>query len=110
LKDELQLNVELASPADFIPEIAGWEMRSPFIAREQKVSFYHYDPYAQALSKIERRHAQDVEDVRQFIRSGLVDPARAMQYFNEIEAYLYRYPAIDPETFRRAAEEMLGDA
>jgi hypothetical protein len=110
LKDELQVNVELASPADFIPEMAGWETRSPFIARERKVSFYHYDPYAQTLSKIERRHAQDVEDVRQFIRSGLVDPARAMRYFGEIEPQLYRYPAIDPASFRKAAEEMLQPA
>ena len=108
LKEELHLNVELASPADFIPEIPDWETRSLFITREQKVSFYHYDPYAQALAKIERRHAQDIEDVRQFIRSGLVDPRRALEYFNEIEARLHFYPAIDPASFRKAAEELLG--
>ncbi|MGH7676345.1 MAG: DUF6036 family nucleotidyltransferase, partial [Gemmatimonadales bacterium] len=31
VKEELQLNVELASPADFIPVPPGWENRSPFI-------------------------------------------------------------------------------
>jgi hypothetical protein len=34
LKERLRLNIELASPADFIPVRADWEMRSPFIARE----------------------------------------------------------------------------
>jgi hypothetical protein len=34
LKEELRLNVELASPSDFIPPLPGWEEHSPFIARE----------------------------------------------------------------------------
>jgi hypothetical protein len=59
LKDQLQVNVELASPAHFIPPLPGWESRSAFIAQEGRVSFYHYDFYAQALAKIERGHAQD---------------------------------------------------
>ena len=33
LKDELRLNVELASPADFIPLPSGWQERSPFLYR-----------------------------------------------------------------------------
>ena len=37
LKDALSINVELASPADFIPVPAGWEDRSPFVAREGSV-------------------------------------------------------------------------
>src|SRR5712691_10694455 len=52
LKDELQINVELASPADFIPVPVGWEDRSIFAAREGRLSFYHFDPYAQALAKL----------------------------------------------------------
>ena len=34
LKDELGVNVELASPADFIPELPGWEERSLFVSQE----------------------------------------------------------------------------
>src|SRR5262245_56584740 len=63
LKESLQINVELASPADFIPEIPGWEERSPFICREGKASFHHFDYYSQALAKVERRHEQDLRDV-----------------------------------------------
>jgi hypothetical protein len=48
------LNVELAAPSDFIPVPDGWEERSPLIRREGKISFHHFDPVAQALSKAER--------------------------------------------------------
>ncbi len=105
LKEQLRINVELASPADFIPVPAGWEDRSLFIASEGKIAFYHFDPYAQALAKIERSHAQDLEDIQALVRMGVVDRQRALEYFQRIEPDLYRYPAIDPRSFRGAVEE-----
>jgi hypothetical protein len=102
------MNVELASPAHFIPELPGWEQRSPFIAREGKLSFHHYDLYAQALAKIERGHARDQHDVQEMLGRGLVDPQRLRELFTQIEPELYRYPALDPASFRRAVEEALG--
>jgi hypothetical protein len=109
LKDSLEINIELASPADFIPELPGWEARSIFVAQENKLSFYHYDLYAQALAKIERSHAQDLADVKEMIRRNLVDPVAALRYFQEIEPRLYLYPAIDPASFHRAVERFLED-
>lgn len=108
LKDALEINVELASPAHFIPVPAGWEERSPFIARIGPLSFHHYDLYAQALSKVERGHAQDVQDVQEMLRRNLVDPAGAREYFSRIEPDLYRFPAIDPAAFRRAVDQAFG--
>lgn len=70
LKERLDINVELASPAHFIPELPGWEERSPFIAREGRVSFHHYDFYSQALAKIERSHARDLADVREMFAAA----------------------------------------
>src|SRR6185503_4311200 len=64
LKEQRQMNVELASPPDFIPELPGWAERSPFVAREGLVSFHHFDFYSQALAKIARGHAQDEDAVR----------------------------------------------
>lgn len=107
LKNDLQLNIELASPADFIPELPGWEGRSAFVSREGKVSFYHYDFYAQALAKIERGHAQDRGDVESMLSAGLVEPARLRQLFDAIQARLYRYPAVDSGAFGRALREAL---
>jgi hypothetical protein len=108
LKEELQINVELASPSDFIPEIPGWEERSLFIDKERKISYYHYDLYAQTLAKIERGHTQDRQDVEEMIRGGWVEPQRALEFFEKVEPNLYRYPAIDPASFRTVVEEMLG--
>ena len=104
LKESLELNIELASPGDFIPEVPGWQDRSPAIERRGKVSFHHYDLYAQALAKIERGHAQDEADVQEMIRRRAIDPNRLMQHFEQIEPLLYRFPAIDPASFRRAVE------
>lgn len=108
LKEELNLNVELAAPSDFIPVLDGWEERSPLIRREGRISFHHFDPVAQALAKAERGHEQDLLDVKQMIASGLVDPADARAQFDLIEPELYRFPAIDPASFRRSVEELFG--
>jgi hypothetical protein len=108
LKDELAVNVELASPVDFIPVPRGWEERSPFAAREGRLSFYHFDLVAQALAKLERGHALDLADVRAMLERGLVDSERARSYFGEIEGELYRFPAIDPRAFRNRVEDALG--
>ncbi len=106
LKNTLAINVELASPADFIPLPPGWEDRGTFVKDVHRTAFYHFDLYAQALSKVERGHRQDIEDVRAMLDRELIDPQRAMEYFARIEPDLYRFPAIDPETFRSAVEEM----
>jgi uncharacterized nucleotidyltransferase DUF6036 len=106
LKESLQINVELAAPDDFIPVRPGWEDRSRFIAQEGLITFLDYDLVAQALSKIERGHSQDREDVQEMMRRGLVDPASLRETFAAIEPELYRYPAIDPPSFRKAVDEM----
>ena len=105
IKEELHVNVELASPAHFIPELPGWRDRSPFVIREGSIDFHHYDFYAQALAKIERAHARDVADVREMAARGLIEPARLLVFFEQIAPGLYRYPAIDPASFRRAVEQ-----
>jgi len=107
LKDALRVNIELAAPDEFIPELPGWRERSVFVRTEGAVSFYHYDLYAQALAKIERGHTQDVIDVRHMLDDGLVDPQRLRGLFEDIEPQLYRFPAIDPPSFRRALEEAI---
>ncbi len=108
LKEKLNTNVALASPDDFIPEPPGWRERSVFIRQEGPVSFFHYDLYAQALSKIERGHRQDGIDVSRMIADGLVEPETLLALFERIEPALYRFPAIDPPSFRRAVEEAVG--
>jgi hypothetical protein len=105
LKERLQVNVELASPVDFIPVAPDWEDRSPFIERIRRLDFRHFDLYAQALAKLERGHRQDLADVREMVSRELIAPDRALAYLVLIEPNLYRYPAIDAPAFRRAVED-----
>jgi hypothetical protein len=105
IKEQLEINIELAAPDQFIPEIPGWQDRSAFIAREGRLSFYHYDFYAQALAKIERGHEKDLADVREMLGRGLIERDELRGRFEQIESQLYRFPAIDPKAFRKALEE-----
>jgi len=104
LKNELQLNVEFASPGDFIPLPEGWEERSPIAERRSRLTFRHFDPYSQALAKLERDHTRDRTDVRALISTGLVDRERLWSLFKEIEPELYRFPAVDPAALRARVE------
>jgi hypothetical protein len=109
LKDTLQVNLEMASPLDFIPVPPGWEERSTFVRQVGRVAFYHFDLYAQALAKVERGHPQDLADVRQMVSRRMVDPRRALEYFARMEPQLHRFPAIHAPSFRRAVEEAFGE-
>lgn len=107
LKEKLQINIELASPSDFIPPLSGWQDRCLFIGREGRLDFYHYDPYSQTLAKIERGHSQDILDVQSMLRDGLVESDKLLSLFLGIEDQLYRYPAIDPPSFARAVRQFV---
>jgi len=107
LKNRLDLNVELASPDDFIPAAADWRERSRHITSIGRLQFFHYDLSLQALAKLERGHAQDLEDVASFLRGGYVTPNELKARFAQIEPGLLRYPAIDPPQFKQKLEDFL---
>lgn len=109
LKNELDMNVELASPDDFIPPLPEWRERSPSITAAGPVRFHHYDFYAQALSKVERGHTQDLRDAREMVERGFVQPTRLWKLWEEIRPALIRYPAIDPDAFREKVEAFLAE-
>jgi hypothetical protein len=109
LKDQLDINVELACPDQFIPAIPGWRERSLFIARHGWIEFFQYDPYGQALFKLERRHDRDLLDVRSMLRAKLITRDRLREMFTLIKLQLIRYPAIDPASFETAVLEFCDD-
>jgi hypothetical protein len=109
LKESLHINVELASPDDFIPVREGWIDRSPFVAQEGRLTFHHFELVTQALAKIERGHAQDISDVRTMLERGLVSPEQLRREFGAIESQLYKYPALDPAAFAKALGTILND-
>ncbi|MGH7572270.1 MAG: DUF6036 family nucleotidyltransferase [Gemmatimonadota bacterium] len=108
LKERLNINIELASPQDFVPVSPDWRAQSPFIERHGRLSFHHFELYAQALSKAERRHAQDVEDIQAMLRLGLIEPEAMLRYHDRVASDLHRYPSLDAEALRKAVESLFG--
>jgi hypothetical protein len=108
LKDEVDVNVELADPSHFLPELPGWRERSPWIGRFGRLDVYHYDWNAQLLSKIERGHATDDVDVRAMLHRGLVDAAAARALYDRIEPDIVRFPAIDRAALAARVAAVLG--
>jgi hypothetical protein len=106
LKERLQVNVELASPLDFLPPLAGWRERSRFRFRAGNLEVFDFDLYSQAMSKLERGFELDLRDVAEMIDSGQVEPARLLELFAGIEPELFRFPAVDPVRLRGAVESL----
>ncbi len=106
LKERLNLNVELVSPAHFVPALPGWRERCQFIDQVGRLAVHHFDPYTLVLSKLERGHARDRADVVALVREGVVDPERLRVLFGEIEDELFRFPAIDVKSLRKAVENL----
>jgi len=104
LKEALEINVELASPDLFIPVPPGWEDRSPWEVTEGMLTVRHFDLTAQAVAKLERGHARDLDDVRAMLDRGLITRDGLLKFLDAIEDELYRFPAINPPSFRRAVE------
>jgi hypothetical protein len=108
IKERLQVNIEFARPEDFVPALVGSETRHVFIETIGRVSFYHYDPYAQLLSKVVRGFDRDMLDARSFLASGRVDAERFRDLVSEIPDAAYaRYPALSREAVREAVNDFL---
>jgi hypothetical protein len=107
LKDTLNLNVELASPDQFIPAVPGWAERSLSIGKYGQVSVFHYDFVGQALAKIERGHDRDLNDVRAMLTRTLVTAEQLRHAFAQITPLLVRYPHLDAATFAAKIDAFL---
>ena len=110
IKERLNLNIDFARPEDFVPPLEHTDQRHVFIGKIDSVSFYHYDPYAQILSKIVRGFQRDLDDARKFVSSGMVDPARLMTLVKAIPDPAYaRYPSLSRTGVERAVADFLSE-
>ena len=108
IKQRLRLNIELVRPEHFVPPLAGSAERHLHIDRVGNIDFYHYDPYAQLLSKIVRGFRKDLLDAEEFLNCGMVDPAKFRQLVDAIPESAYaKYPNLDREAVLAAVEEVL---
>ena len=107
LKQELHINIELASPQDFLPPLPGWRDRSMFIGRQGQILFYHYDFTAQALSKLARGYDRDINDVQAMYAQKLFDLDQLCESFAAIEPELIRFPSLDPNVLKNKVENFM---
>jgi hypothetical protein len=102
LKDELAINIEEASPGDFIPLPHGYRERAQFVGRYGQLDVFHFDLYSTALSKIERGTEADFADVLALLHAGRIDRERLTACFHDV---LPRFGAAslkqDPQEFQR---------
>jgi hypothetical protein len=80
----LDINVEEASPGDFIPLPVGYADRHIFVGRFGQVDVFHFDFYSTALSKIERGQRQDLEDVVMLLANSRMEWVRLEAMYREI--------------------------
>ena len=108
IKERLNMNIDFARPEDFVPPLQDTRERHVLIDKIGSVTFYHYDPYAQLLSKIVRGFQRDLDDARRFVSSGMVDPARLLALVEAIPDATYaRYPSLSTKAVGRAVADFL---
>ena len=107
LKQELDINIELASPQDFLPPLPEWRDRSIFIGRYGEISFYHYDFTAQALAKISRGYNRDIDDVQAMYEQKLFSLEKLRDCFEAITSELIRFPSLNPEILRNRIKKFI---
>jgi hypothetical protein len=103
LKNELDINVELASPDQFIPALPGWQ-EAQFVHRRPRVDRVFslrslWPGLGQTSTRTRTRFGRTPA---QCCRTGLIQMKRLRELFQLIEPQLIRYPAIDPAAFRAA--------
>lgn len=108
VKERLNMNIEFARPEDFVPPLKGSADRHVFIDKMGSITFYHYDPYAQLLSKVVRGFQRDLDDAREFVRSGMVDAGKFRSLVKAIPGSAYAgYPSLSRAAVERAVEDFL---
>ena len=104
------MNIDFARPEDDVPPLQQTEKRHDVIDRIGSVTFYHYDPYAQILSKIVRGFQRDLDDARKFLSSGMVDPTTLRALVEAIPDAAYaRYPSLSRAAVGSAVADFLAE-
>lgn len=86
LKNELSVNVEPASPADFLPVPRSALARSRFVGQWGVVSVYYYHLPSLVIAKAARGLEQDLTDVERLIRAGELEWAEVEETWAEIRS------------------------
>jgi hypothetical protein len=110
IKERLNINIEFARPEDFVPPLKGTADRHIFIETIGKVTFFHYDPYAQLFSKVVRGFQRDFEDAKKFVDSEMVEPNKFRSLVAAIPDSAYaKYPTLSRRGIDNAVTSFLSE-
>lgn len=106
LKIDLNINIELAKPTDFVPGLPGENERHVYIGSFGPATFYHFDPYGQVFSKIVRAHGTDIQDAKDLAHRELADPTKISEMVKKLpDREFHRYPRLNRESVERAVAD-----
>lgn len=108
LKEKLNMNIELASPLDFIPALPQWKERSIFITANNKVSFYHLDLYSQVIAKVQRGWKKDLTDAEGFMNNNL-DKNTLKKLFLSVKSDFIKFPAVNVNELEKKLNSFIGN-
>ena len=86
LKDELDVNVVPASPADFLPIPRSVLVRSRFVEQHGSVAVYYYHLPSQVIAKAARGLEQDFADAERLVGAGEVSWTDVEEMWREVRA------------------------
>ncbi len=101
LVDQMQINVEFASPGDFIPLPAQWTAQARYVGRYGSIDVFYFDFYSLALSKISRGNDRDLIDVKLLLQQKLITLDELDRVYNEVLPRMGKRPYINlnPQKF-----------
>ena len=101
LKDELDINVEPASPADFLPIPPSVLARSRYVDRFGPVSVYYYDIPSLVIAKAARALERDLDDVERLVHAGEVEWREVEETWREVRASPTGWLRYEPDEVER---------
>src|SRR5947209_4440956 len=101
LVEQMQINVEFASPRDFIPLPAQSMSQAKYVGRYGSVDVFYFDFYSLALSKISRGNERDLIDVQLLFQKKLITLEELDAAYNEVLPRMGKRPYINlnPQRF-----------
>ena len=101
LVEKMQINVEFASPGDFIPLPTQWMAQARYVGRYGSIDVFYFDFYSLALSKISRGNERDLIDVQLLFQKKLITLEELDAAYNEVLPRMGKRPYINlnPQRF-----------
>jgi hypothetical protein len=99
--EQMQINVEFASPGDFIPLPTQWMSQAHYVGRYGEVDVFYFDFYSLALSKISRGNDRDLIDVKLLLQQKVITLEELDAAYREVLPRMGKRPYInlDPQRF-----------